>query len=156
FLPSEDRHLWSRSQLNDQIATLLGGRAAEELHFGDITTGAQNDLHRATNLARKMVTEFGMSNRLGPRTFGQKQELIFLGKEISEQRDYSDRIAQDIDEEVHARIMRAYETAKRLLEENQTRLQQLAELLIQQETVNQEEINALFSPPAPKTEAAAA
>ncbi len=156
FLPSEDRHLWSRSQLNDQIATLLGGRAAEELHFGDITTGAQNDLHRATNLARKMVTEFGMSNRLGPRTFGQKQELIFLGKEISEQRDYSDRIAQDIDEEVHARIMRAYETAKRLLEENQTRLQQLAELLIQQETVNQEEINALFSPPDPETEAAAA
>ncbi len=144
FLPSEDRRLWSRSQLNDQIATLLGGRAAEELHFGDITTGAQSDLERATKLSRKMVTEYGMSDRLGPRTFGQRQEMIFLGKEISEQRDYSDRVAQEIDEEVHNRIQRAHIAAKRILEVNAVKLQQLAELLIEMETVGEDELNNLL------------
>ncbi|MBE9506299.1 MAG: ATP-dependent zinc metalloprotease FtsH [Chloroflexi bacterium] len=147
FLPSEDRRLWSRSQLNDQIATLLGGRAAEELHFGDITTGAQSDLERATKLARKMVTEYGMSDRLGPRTFGQRQEMVFLGREISEQRDYSDSVAQEIDEEVHNRIQRAHATARRILEDNAAKLQQLAELLIEMETVGEEEIAKLFGAP---------
>ncbi len=155
FLPSEDRHLWSRSQLNDQIATLLGGRAAEELQFGDITTGAQNDLDRATKLARKMVTEYGMSDKLGPRTFGQRQEMVFLGREISEQRDYSDRIAQDIDDEVHSRIQRAHSSARRILEDNFSKLQQMADLLIQKETLVEEDLNALFGSPAPAPTAAA-
>jgi cell division protease FtsH len=147
FLPSEDRRLWSRSQLNDQIATWLGGRAAEELHFGDITTGAQSDLERATKLARKMVTEYGMSDRLGPRTFGTRQEMVFLGKEISEQRDYSDRVAQEIDEEVHNRIQRAHATARRILDDNAAKLKQLAELLIEKETLGEDEINALLGAP---------
>lgn len=150
FLPIEDRHLWSRSQLNDQIATLLGGRAAEELQFGDITTGAQNDLEKATKLARKMATEFGMSDRLGPRTFGQRQELIFLGKEISEQRDYGDEVAQQIDADVHNRIQRAHEAARKILEDNFAKLQQLAEMLIEKETVVEADIAALFDTPQPQ------
>jgi cell division protease FtsH len=154
FLPSEDRHLWSRSQLNDQIATLLGGRAAEELQFGDITTGAQNDLDRATKLARKMVTEYGMSDKLGPRTFGQRQEMVFLGKEISEQRDYSDLIAQQIDDEVHNRIQRAHATARKVLEDNFSVLQRLAMLLMEKETVAEDDIAGLFE--APTVENAAA
>jgi len=153
FLPSEDRRLWSRSQLNDQIASLLGGRAAEELHFGDITTGAQSDLERATKLARKMVTEYGMSDRLGPRTFGTRQEMVFLGKEISEQRDYGDQVAQQIDEEVHSRIQRAHTTARRILDNNAEKLKQLAELLIEKETLGEDEINGLFA--APETQPAA-
>jgi len=149
FLPSEDRHYVSRSQLNDQIAVSLGGRAAEELQFGEITTGALQDLHQATTTARKMVTEYGMSDKLGPRTFGQKQELVFLGREISEQRDYSEQVARQIDEEVHNRIQRAYGTARKLLEDNLPRLQQLANLLVEKETVVEEEFNALFESPAP-------
>ncbi len=154
FLPSEDRHLWSRSQLNDQIATLLGGRAAEELQFGDITTGAQNDLDRATKLARKMVTEYGMSDKLGPRTFGQRQEMVFLGKEISEQRDYSDLIAQQIDDEVHNRIQRAYATARKVLEDNFSVLQRLAMLLMEKETVAEDDIAGLFEAPVVENAAA--
>jgi cell division protease FtsH len=143
-LPTEDRSYWSRSQLNDLIAMILGGRAAEEIKFGDITTGAQDDLKKATSLARKMVTEYGMSDKLGPRTFGQKQEMVFLGKEISEHRDYSDQIAQQIDEEVHNRIQRAYGTAKRLLEDNAGKLQELAELLLEKETLVEEDLASIF------------
>jgi len=94
FLPTEDRHLWTKSQFDDRLAVSLGGRVAEEITFGEITTGAQNDLEEATKLARKMVTQYGMSEKLGPRTFGQKQELVFLGREISEQRDYGEKVAQ--------------------------------------------------------------
>ena len=149
-LPTEDRNYWSRSQLNDLISMILGGRAAEELQFGDITTGAQDDLKKATTLARKMVTEYGMSDKLGPRTFGQKQELVFLGREISEHRDYGDHIAEQIDEEVHSRIQRAYGTAKKLLEENSAKLQQLAELLIEKETIVEEDIASVFGARAPQ------
>jgi len=155
FLPTEDRHLWSRAQLKDQISTALGGRAAEELIFGDVTTGAQNDLANATKVARRMVTEFGMSDRLGPRTFGQRQEMIFLGKEISEQRDYSDRIAQEIDEEVDSLIRGAYATAKNLLSEHAEELKKLAALLIEKETVSESEIVEVFGP-RPAAEAATA
>src|SRR4030043_2091460 len=95
FLPSEDRHLWTKSQLEDILAVSLGGRVAEEITFGEMTTGAQQDLKEATKIAREMVTEYGMSEKLGPRTFGQRQELVFLGREISEQRDYSDKKAQE-------------------------------------------------------------
>jgi len=144
FLPTEDRHLWSESQFHDRLAVSLGGRAAEEIAFGEVTTGAQNDLEQTTKLARRMVTEYGMSKKLGPRTFGQRQELVFLGREISEQRDYSDKIAQEIDEEVYDIIHRAYSTAKKILSDNKARLQQLAQELIAHETLDETDLNKIF------------
>lgn len=144
FLPSEDRHLWTQSQFNDRLAMSLGGRVAEEISFGEVTTGAQNDLEEATKLARKMVTEYGMSDKLGPRTFGQRQELVFLGREISEQRDYSDKIAQEIDEEVHNIIQLAYTTAKKILTEHKAKLKEIAEQLIARETLGEDDLNRLF------------
>ena len=100
FLPEEDKHLYSRSQFHDMLAAFFGGLVAEELVFGEATTGPQDDIQRATGLARQMVTQWGMSERLGPRTFGRKEELVFLGREISETRNYSEKIAEEIDEEV--------------------------------------------------------
>ncbi|GAJ09464.1 unnamed protein product, partial [marine sediment metagenome] len=96
----EERYIWSPSQFNDELSALLGGRTAEELIFNEVTTGASDDIKRATELARKMVTDFGMSDKLGPRTFGDKQEMVFLGREISEQKDYGDKVADTIDEEI--------------------------------------------------------
>lgn len=150
FLPSEDRHLWTKSQFDDRLAVSLGGRVAEEITFGEMTTGAQNDLEQATKLARQMVTEYGMSERLGPRTFGQRQELVFLGREISEQRDYSDKIAQEIDEEVHSIIQRAYSTAKKVLTSNKEKLNQLAQELITRETLDEPDLDRLFEGLAPQ------
>jgi len=150
LLPSEDRHLWTKSQFDDRLAVSLGGRVAEEIIFGEMTTGAQHDLEEATKLARRMVTEYGMSEKLGPRTFGQRQELVFLGREISEQRDYSDKIAQEIDEEVHNIIQQAYNTAKRILTENKDKLKQLAEELIARETLDESELNKIFEGLAPQ------
>jgi cell division protease FtsH len=150
FLPTEDRHIWTRSQFDDRLAVSLGGRVAEEIIFGETTTGAQNDLEQATKLARKMVTEYGMSEKLGPRTFGQRQELVFLGREISEQRDYSDKIAQEIDEEVHNIIQRAYNTAKRVLTANKEKLNQLAQELIDRETLDEPDLDKIFEGVAPK------
>jgi len=144
FLPSEDRHLWTKSQFDDRLAVSLGGRVAEEIAFGEITTGAQNDLEQATKLARKMVTEYGMSEKLGPRTFGQRQELVFLGREISEQKDYSDKIAEEIDEEVHNIIQRAYKTTRKILTANKGKLKQLAEELIAHETLDEPELDKVF------------
>jgi cell division protease FtsH len=150
FLPSEDRHLWTKSQFDDRLAVSLGGRVAEEITFGEMTTGAQNDLEQATKLARQMVTEYGMSEKLGPRTFGQRQELIFLGREISEQRDYSDKIAQEIDEEVHNIIQRAYDTAKQVLTGNKEKLKQLAQELITHETLDEPELDKILEGLAPQ------
>jgi cell division protease FtsH len=150
LLPSEDRHLDTKSQFEDSLAVSLGGRVAEEITFGEMTTGAQNDLEQATKLARKMVTEYGMSEKLGPRTFGQRQELIFLGREISEQRDYSDKIAQEIDEEVHNIIQRAYDSAKKILTTNTEKLNQLAKELIAHETLDEPELNKIFEGLAPQ------
>jgi len=150
FLPSEDRHLWTKSQFDDRLAVSLGGRVAEEITFGEMTTGAQNDLEQATKLARKMVTEYGMSEKLGPRTFGQRQELVFLGREISEQKDYSDKIAQEIDEEVHNIIQRAYDTAKKVLTKNKGKLKLLAEELRTRETLDEPELNKIFEGLAPQ------
>jgi cell division protease FtsH len=144
FLPSEDRHLWTKSQFDDRLAVTMGGRAAEEIAFNEVSTGAQNDLAEATKLARRMVTDFGMSDELGPRTFGQKQELVFLGREISEQRDYGEKIARKIDDEVHTIIQRAYNTAKRILSENKTKLKQIADQLILKETLEEADIDELF------------
>jgi len=149
LLPTEDRYMLTRSQLKDMLATMLAGHTAEELVFSEMTTGSQNDIEQATKLARKMVTDYGMSDKMGPRTFGHKEELIFLGREISEQRDYSEQVAQEIDEEVHSVIQYAYETAKKILTENKPKLVQIAERLIAQETLEGEELDALFNEPVP-------
>jgi len=146
-LPTEDRYMLTRSQFEDMLATLMGGHTAEEIIFNEITTGAQNDIEQATKLARKMVTDYGMSAKLGPRTFGHKEELVFLGREISEQRDYSDKVAEQIDDEVHNIIQQAYETAKRILTENKPQLIQIAQKLITLETIEGERLEALFNEP---------
>jgi len=152
-LPTEDRMYLSRSQLNNQIATLLGGRAAEELQFGDITTGAQSDLQRATQLARRMVTEFGMSDKLGPRTFGQRQEMVFLGKEISEQRDYSDHVAEEIDQEVESLIQKGFTLARELLQQNASKLREMATVLIETETLAEQDLRRILGPRAAESAA---
>ena len=144
-LPEDDRYLMQRSRFEDQLAGMLGGRAAEELIFNDVTTGASNDLERATGLARKMVTEYGMSDRLGPLTFGRKQELVFLGREIGEQRNYSEDVAQAIDEEVRRFITEAHETALRILRENKDRLVKVARQLVETETLEARELEALLA-----------
>jgi cell division protease FtsH len=143
-LPTEDRYLTTRSQLKDTLATLLGGHAAEELIFNERSTGPHNDIERVTEYARRMVTDFGMSDKLGTRTFGNKQEMVFLGREISEQRDYSERFALEIDREINKLIEEAYQTAKRVLTQNKSRLKTLAEKLIEHETLEGEELEKIF------------
>ena len=143
-LPTEDRYLTTRSQIRDMLATLLGGHSAEELIFNEMTTGAQNDIERATKLAQAMVTSFGMSDKLGPRTFGNKEEMVFLGREIAEQKDYSDETAKQIDDEIHNIIREAQETARRILTENKDRLVSIAKKLIAQETLEGEELENAF------------
>ncbi len=152
-LPEEDRTLWTRSKFLDDMAMALGGRAAEEIVFGDITTGAAEDLERVTELARAMVTRYGMSEKLGPMVFGKKEELIFLGKEIAEQRDYSDAVAQEIDAEVRRLVMEAYERAKRILTEHRDKLEAVAQKLMELETLDAETFRAIMegrTPPEPK------
>ena len=150
FLPTEEHHLWTKPQLEDRLAVSLGGRTAEEIALGEISTGAQNDLEQATKLARKMVTEYGMSDKLGPRTLGQKPEYVFLGREITEQRDYGDKIANEIDEEVHNLIQRAYSTAKKILTTNKAKLKEIATLLIERETLEEPDLDKLFEGLLPK------
>lgn len=152
FLPTEDRHLWSVSQFEDRLVVSLAGRAAEEIIFDEITTGAQNDLEQATSLARKMVTEYGMSTKLGPRTFGKREELIFLGREIHEQRNYSEKVATQIDEEVYQFIDKAYTTAKKILTDNKERLKLIANRLIDKETIEEAEFEELFKEQLPSPE----
>ena len=143
-LPAEDRYLVSRSQIKDMLAHWLGGRSAEELTFSEITTGASDDIKRATGLARRMVIDFGMSGKLGPRTFGHKEEMVFLGREISEQRDYSEEVARQIDEEVQSIIEEAHQTARRILTEHNEDLKKLAEHLIARETLEGKELEDVF------------
>jgi cell division protease FtsH len=147
LLPTEDRYLMTRSQFKDMIAALLAGQTAEDLIFNEMTTGAQNDIEEATKLARKMVTSYGMSDKLGPRSFGKKEELVFLGREISEQRDYSEKVAQEIDEEVYSIIEKAHDEAKRLLTKNKKRLIHVAKRLLVEETLEGEELELAFTEP---------
>jgi cell division protease FtsH len=150
-MPEEDRNLQSRARFNDELAMALGGKAAEEIVFGDVTTGAANDLERVTKLARSMVTRYGMSDKLGPMVYGQKDELVFLGREIGEQRDYSEAVAEEIDDEVRRIISDAYNSAKEVLTKHRDKLTALAHLLIEVETVGAAEFEALMSggrPPA--------
>jgi cell division protease FtsH len=150
---TEDKYLPTRSQFKDEVATRLGGRVAEELIFNEITTGAHNDIEIATKIAHKMVADFGMSEVLGPRTFGDKQELVFLGREISEQKDYGDKVADTIDEEVNKIIQEGYSTAKKILTENKQRLIQLAKRLLAQETIEGKELDALLGGAIPRKSA---
>ena len=149
-LPTEDRYLQSKTEFEDKIAGLLGGNVAERMVFGDTTTGSSNDIEKATDLARRMVTEFGMSDRLGPLSFGKRDELVFLGREIGEQRNYSDEIAKTIDEEVRAIVDRAFERASQVLEVHRDRLDALATKLIAEETVDHDAFETLFSDLPPK------
>ena len=146
-LPEEDRHLNSKSYFEKRIAYSLGGLAAEEIVYGEASTGSSDDLQKATQIARAMVTRYGMSEKLGPRTFGRKEELVFLGREISEQRDYSERIAEDIDEEVRRLVDRAHAEAKRILAENRGKLDQLAKRLIEIETLEGENLRRFLEAP---------
>jgi cell division protease FtsH len=140
----DDNLLPTKSQLNAAIATALGGRVAEEIVFGEITAGASNDLQRVTQIARQMVTQYGMSDALGPRVYGQKQEMVFLGREISEQRDYSDAIAEQIDDEVRQFVDIGYEKARDILTENRAALDLIAQTLLEVETLEAEGFIALL------------
>jgi cell division protease FtsH len=152
-LPESDRHLMSKSEALDQITVMMGGRVAEELIFNEITSGAQNDLERATDMAKKMVCEFGMS-RLGPRTFGRKDRQIFLGRDIAEMKDYSEETADKIDTEVQSIIDLAHERAKEVLELNKEKLLEISKVLIEKESLENhtlEEILKDLKAPAGKT-----
>ena len=153
-LPEEDRMFYSRPQLMDRIAMALGGRVAEEITFGEVTTGASNDLEQVTSIARAMVTRYGMSGNLLPRTFGKREDMIFLGREISEQRDYSEKVAQEIDDEVQSIVIEAYQTAKRILLEHYPKLTQIARHLMQHETVEGPDLDQLFASEAPPLDGA--
>ncbi|GAC1508008.1 MAG: ATP-dependent zinc metalloprotease FtsH [Chloroflexota bacterium] len=135
LLPTEDRYLYSKKQFEETLAWSLGGHAAEQLIFGDVTTGASNDIERATALARQMITQYGMSDKLGPVAFGKKDELVFLGREIGEQRNYSEAVAQEIDNEVRNLINAAYNTARELLIKHKDKLITVSEKLISEETI---------------------
>ncbi|MDZ4734013.1 MAG: ATP-dependent zinc metalloprotease FtsH [Nitrospirota bacterium] len=143
-LPTDDRHNYSKDYLYNQLAILMGGRVAEELVLNDMTTGAGNDLERATDLARKMVCEWGMSEKMGPLTFGKKEEAVFLGRELGSQRDYSDQIAMEIDKEVKRLVMENYERAKRLLTENMASLKGLAQALLEKEVLDSADIDQII------------
>ncbi|RLD03762.1 MAG: cell division protein FtsH, partial [Chloroflexi bacterium] len=150
FRPDEERMLQSRKKMMATLAYALGGRVAEEEVFDDITSGASSDLEQVTKMARTMVTRFGMSDELGLMTYGQKEELVFLGREISEQRDYSDAIAEKIDVEVRKLVDTAYKTAKKILKKYRKELNQVAESLIENENISREEFEAIFPPPFEK------
>jgi len=143
-LPIDDKYTYSKDYLLKALSVLLGGRAAEEIALNHMTTGAGNDLERATDLARKMVTEWGMSEKLGPLTFGKKDEQIFLGREIARHKDYSEKTAIDIDEEVKKIVIDAYNTSKTLLTTNRDILETVAKALLEKETMDGPEIDALI------------
>ena len=148
-LPLEDRTLTPRKRLIAEMISLLGGRAAEEIVFDDITSGASNDIERVTKLARNMVTRLGMSPELGPMVYGQKEELIFLGREISEQRDYSESVAEKIDKEVRTLVNNAYLESKAILSKYRAELDAVALRLLEVETLSRDEFESIFPPPVP-------
>jgi cell division protease FtsH len=143
-LPTEDKFLTSRAELTDTMAMTLGGRAAEEIVFGEITTGASNDLEKVTETAKQMVMRFGMSERLGPRVFGHDRSLPFLGREFSSEPDYSDEIAREIDDEIRRIVEAAHQTAKDLLTERREDLDRISHILLERETIDAEQFVALL------------
>ncbi|MBE2941432.1 ATP-dependent zinc metalloprotease FtsH [Anoxybacillus sp. FSL W8-0382] len=144
MLPKEDRYFMTKPELLDKITGLLGGRVAEEIVFGEVSTGAHNDFQRATSIARRMVTEFGMSDKLGPMQFGQSHAQVFLGRDLHNEQNYSDQIAYEIDLEMQRIIKECYEKAKRLLTENRDKLDLIANTLLEVETLDAEQIKHLF------------
>ena len=144
YLPQDERHSFSRDYWLQILTHLMGGRAAEQIVLNQLTTGASDDIRRATNIARRMVCEWGMSERLGPLTFGSKEEYIFLGKEISQHRDYSEKTAIAIDEEVRSLVEGAYNRARQLLTDNVDKLHILALALLEREVLDGEEVEKVL------------
>jgi cell division protease FtsH len=144
-LPEQDRYLYTQDKFEDEISGMLAGRAAEELIFGEKWTGGQDDLEKATKLARKMVTAYGMSKKLGPLTFGAREEMVFLGREIAEQRNYSDEVAEEIDTEVRRIIEEAYSRARNILATYRSKLNVIAQRLIEVETLDRQEFEVLMA-----------
>jgi cell division protease FtsH len=147
LLPTEDRYLWSKPQFEDMLAYALGGHVAELIIFGEVTTGASNDIERVTKIARSMVTEYGMSSRIGPVALGKKEELVFLGRDLNEQRNYSEQTAREVDEEVRSIIQTAFDRAYNILLQNKPRLIMISERLIREETLEGPVFEALFNQP---------
>ena len=145
LLPAEDRYLWSKPQFEDMLAYALGGHVAELIIFGEVTTGASNDIERVTKVARSMVTEYGMSSRIGPMALGHKEELVFLGRDFGEQRNYSEETAREVDEEVRRIIQEAFDKAYHVLMQNKTRLILISERLIKEETLEGPLFESLFN-----------
>src|SRR5687768_16920475 len=143
-LPSEDKFLTTRAELTDTMAMTLGGRAAEEIVFSEITTGASNDLEKVTETAKQMVMRFGMSERLGPRVFGHDRGQPFLGREFSAEPDYSDEIAREIDDEIRRVVEEAHQTAKDILNENREQLERISKILLDRETIDAEQFVKLL------------
>lgn len=144
-LPTEDKKMHSVSEFKDMMAMMLGGYAAETIFFGEVTTGANNDLKKVTNLARQMVTQYGMNEKLGPRTFGEREEMIFLGKEIHERRDYSEKTAEAIDEQISKYIHNALEKAKEVITDNKAKMEKIVSQLLDKETIEKDEFEALMA-----------
>jgi cell division protease FtsH len=153
-LPIDEKHTYPREYLDNNIAILLGGRAAEEIILHDFTTGAGNDIERATNLARKMVCEWGMSDKMGPLSYGKKEEQIFLGREFATHKDYSEETAKNIDAEVVSIVTRNYEKAKKLLTDHIEILHKIAMELLEKEVLNTVEIDALIGSALPDAQPA--
>lgn len=149
FLPREERHLETYDRFKDGMVVALAGRAAEQVALNELTTGAQNDLEKVTTIARRMITEFGMSQKLGPRTFGKREEMVFLGKEIHEQQNYSDKFAQEIDEEIEQLVKEAYSKAVQIMTENRDRLKYVADYLMEKETIDDVTFERLLNDPLP-------
>jgi cell division protease FtsH len=137
-LPTEDKHMHSKTEFIEELSVLLAGHVAEKETFGEVTTGATSDLRRATDLARRLITDFGMSDTLGPRTYGEKEEMIFLGHEIHEQRDYSENVAEQIDKEISQFIAKAAEQAKEIVADKKELLEKVVEALFEKETLEKE------------------
>ncbi len=147
LLPTEDRYLWSKPQFEDILAYALGGHVAELIIFGEVTTGASNDIERVTKIARSMVTEYGMSQRIGPMALGHKEELIFLARDFNEHRNYSEQTAREVDEEVRRIIQEGFDRAFTVLQQNKARLIMISERLIKEETLEGPVFEALFNQP---------
>jgi cell division protease FtsH len=143
-MPTEDRHVRTKSDLLNQVTTLLGGRAAEEEILGEITTGAKNDFQKATEIARQMVTEWGMSERLGPASFSNKEEMVFLGRDLTRERNFSEAIALEIDEEIKNIIKSSFDAAVQLVRNNRAKLRKIADILMKREVLEGEELEQLL------------
>jgi cell division protease FtsH len=154
-LPEEDKYLISRNELMDEIAGIMGGRVAEELVFGDITSGAENDIQKATQMARRMVTQWGMSEKLGNVAMGHREELVFLGRDLGEQRNYSEEVAAVIDEEIRSIVDHGYQTAKVILSAQRDKMDAVVERLKIVETLDAKELDAILNRAAPEAPAAA-